>query len=174
MPKSSQEQILYDEKKVIKILQTNADSSIDNIAKTSGFSRQKVWRIKKRLEEAKTIWGYSAITDDAKLGLERYIMLFKGSTQPVKGSIKKVIDLTVQKRGKEIGVDIISGGYLHGKYDWVVIFTAKNIKVANKLKEILLTEYQNMISKVELMEYIFPLKESRIENPEIDKIQEFF
>jgi len=174
MPKSSQEQIEHDEKKVIKILQTNADTSIDNIAKKSGFSRQKVWRIKKRLEENKTIWGYCAITDDAKLGLERYIMLFKSSTQPVKGSIKKVIDLSVQKRGEGIGVDIISGGYLHGKYDWAVVFTAKNIKVATKLKEILLTEYPKMIGEIELMEYIFPLKESRLENPDIDKIREFF
>ena len=47
MPKSSKTQIDADEKKFLKILQQNTDDSIENIAKRCGFSRQKVWRIKK-------------------------------------------------------------------------------------------------------------------------------
>ena len=55
MPKNSSEQIDVDEKKVIRELQRNSKESIDKIAKKCGFSRQKVWRIIKRLEKNKTI-----------------------------------------------------------------------------------------------------------------------
>ena len=57
MPKSSQKRLIEDEEKILEILQTHAKASIDDIAKKCGFSRQKVWRIIKKLEEEKTIWG---------------------------------------------------------------------------------------------------------------------
>ena len=67
MSKSSKEQIIDDEKKVIRELKKNAKASIDSIGKNCNFSRQKVWRIIKRLEENKTIWGYSSVFYDEKL-----------------------------------------------------------------------------------------------------------
>ncbi len=174
MPKSSKKQINEDEKKLLRILRQNSEDSIENIAKKCGFSRQKVWRIKKRFEKNKTIWGYSAIVDDEKLDRTRYMMLVKRSHEPVDDAINKIINLTVQKKSEKIGVDILSGGYLHGRYDWVVIFTAKDIKNAKKLSEILITEYPQLISEVEIIEYVFMLKEGGIVNPEIEKIREFF
>ena len=71
MSKSSIKQIELDEKKVMNALQRNARGSIDKIAVDCGFSRQKVWRIIKRLEENKTIWGHYTVIDDEKLGLKR-------------------------------------------------------------------------------------------------------
>ena len=56
----------------------------------------------------------------------------------------------------------------------MVIFTAKGIHGAMKLKEILLAEYPQLITEAEIMEYIFPLKDGGIVNPEIEKIREFF
>jgi len=69
MPKSSKKQIDDDEKVVVQKLQKNSKESIDKIAKKCGFSRQKVWRIIKRLEKNKTIWGYHAIVDNKKITL---------------------------------------------------------------------------------------------------------
>ena len=51
MPKTSKEQIADDEKKIIRELQKNSKENIDKIAKRCGFSRQKAWRIIKRLEK---------------------------------------------------------------------------------------------------------------------------
>ena len=101
-------------------------------------------------------------------------MLVKRSSKPIGDAINKMINPTFQKKGEEIGVDIISGGYLHGRYDWVIIFTAKDIKNAKKLGEILAREYPQMISEVEIMEYVFTFKEGGIENPEMKKMLEFF
>ena len=66
MAKSSKKQIYEDELKVIVELQKNAKENIDIISKKCGYSRQKVWRIIKRLEEDKTIWGYTAVVKEEK------------------------------------------------------------------------------------------------------------
>jgi DNA-binding Lrp family transcriptional regulator len=174
MPRSSKIQIDEDEKMFLTILQQNSGESVENIAKKCGFSRQKVWRIKKRLEKNKTIWGYNAIVDDERYDKNRYIMLFKKSTKSLGDNIDKIIDLTVQKKSERYGINIITGGLLHGSYDWMVIFTAKDIRDAKKLKEILVSTYPDMISDAEILEFIFPLKLGGIVNPEIEKLKEFF
>ena len=174
MPKSSKKQIDEDDKKFLKVLQKNSGDSIENLAKNCGFSRQKVWRIKKRLEKDKTIWGYNAVVDDEKLDVTRYIMLIKRSTQPLGDAINKITNIMAEKKGREIGIDVLSVGYLHGKYDVAIVFMAEDIKHAKKFSEILVAEGGNLINEVELMEYIFLLMEGRISNPEIKKFKEFF
>ena len=77
MPKSSRKQIDNDEKKILRELQKNSKESIDKIAKKCSFSRQKVWRIIKRLENNKTIWGYHAVVDNEKINMKSYILLIK-------------------------------------------------------------------------------------------------
>ena len=61
MVKTSQDQIEKDEQRILQELQKNAKESIDTIAKNCGFSRQKVWRIIKRLEQNEIVWGLSLI-----------------------------------------------------------------------------------------------------------------
>lgn len=174
MPKSSKQQIDKDEKKVIAELQINARESTDKIAKKCGFSRQKIWRIIKRLEKNKTIWGYCTVVDDKKLDVKRYLMLIKSSPKPVNDLIDKISDLTLLNKGKEMGINVQSGGYIHGNYDWVLVFTAKNTKHAKKFSELLFNEYSSIINKIDIMEYIFPIKKYGITNPEVNKLQELF
>ena len=92
MAKSSKKQIDQDEKKVIEQLQHNSNESIDKIAKQCGFSRQKVWRIIKRLESNKTIWGYTAVPDKEKQGVRHYFLLISRSNEPISGSIDEIIN----------------------------------------------------------------------------------
>ena len=77
MPRTSREQIADDEKKTVHELQKNSKENIDKIAKKCGFSRQKVWRIIKRLEKNKTIWGYHAVVDIEKLDLRHYLLFLQ-------------------------------------------------------------------------------------------------
>ena len=92
MSKYSKEQIDLDEKKVIRELEKNAKESIDKIAKNCECSRQKVRRIIKRLEKDKTIWGYHAVVDDNKIGLQQYFVLIKRTNKPFS---KEHIDLRI-------------------------------------------------------------------------------
>jgi len=173
MPKSSRNQIDDDEKKILRQLKMNSKESIDNIAKKCGFSRQKVWRIIKRLEKNKTIWGYSAVVDTEKLGQKRFIMLIKRSNKPLGDTINKIIDLTVHSKSQEIGVDISCSNYLHGYYDWMFAFTTVDIKNAKKFSEMVIKEYQPVISEIQLLEDIFSVVKCNMVNPNIKKIKEF-
>ena len=79
MPKISASQINIDEKKVMAELQKNSNETIDVLAKRCNFSRQKVWKIIKKLERDKTIWGYHAVVDTEKFHQKNYILLIKKS-----------------------------------------------------------------------------------------------
>ncbi len=173
MAKSSKKQIYEDELKVIAELQKNAKENIDDISKNCGFSRQKVWRIIKGLEENKTIWGYTAIVNDEKINMNRYVMLIKKSVAQIDNAVEKIVKLIMQKKGEEIGVNIDYSLYLHGEYDWMLIFTAKDIKHAKRFSEILISQYSDVIKDVKLMETLFSVQKAGIINPEVGKLKEF-
>ena len=127
----------------------------------------------KRLENNKTIWGYNAIVDNEKLNVKRYIMLIKRSVGSLDDTIDKIIELTMHKKGEEIGVTVECSSYLHGLYDWMLIFTAKDIMNVKKFSETLAKEYGQVISEVQIMEDIFPVKRCGIVNPNVNKLREF-
>jgi DNA-binding Lrp family transcriptional regulator len=174
MPKSSRKQIDEDEKKVIRELQKNSKESIDTIAKKCGFSRQKVWRIIKRLEKNKTIWGYHAVIDDEKIDMKSYIMLIKRSNMPMDDFIDKVIKESKEDVVSKTGVEVNCYYYLHGCYDWIIHFTAKDIRDAKKFAESVNIDYAGAVSEIHILENIFPAKACGIVNPEIDKLKDFF
>ena len=173
MAKGGKKQIYEDEKKVIAELQKNARESISKIAENCGFSYQKVGRIIHNLEERKKIWGYCAILDNDSLDLKRYIILIKRSTEPIDDAISKIIKLTMHKKGEEIGVNIECSSYLHGRYDWIFVLTAEDIKGVKKFSEILTKEYQSVISEIHILEDIFSVKKGGMRNPHMDKLREF-
>jgi DNA-binding Lrp family transcriptional regulator len=173
MVKRSKKQIDQDEKKVIMELQKNAKESIDRIAKKCGFSRQKVWRIIKRLEKNKTIWGYYAVADDDKLNVNSYLVLLKKTTQPVEKLADIIISRDIETKAKSIGVSIDSSNYLHGSFDWEICFSAKDIKQAKKFCELLNRTYKNYIQELHLLERIFTVKRCGLHNPNLTKLKEF-
>jgi DNA-binding Lrp family transcriptional regulator len=174
MAKSSKKQIDQDEKKVIEQLQRNSNESIDKIAKTCGFSRQKVWRIIKRLENNKTIWGYTAVPDKEKQGVHHYIMLIKRSNEPASDIIGDVIDSFKKYAGKNLGIFVQTACLLHGEYDGLLCFTAKDISVAKRFIEFINKKYSAYTNSIILLEDIFSIKISGMMNPRIDELKEFF
>jgi DNA-binding Lrp family transcriptional regulator len=172
MARKSINQIKKDENKILTALKQNARGSIEDIAKKYHFSRQKVWRIIKRLEESKEIWGYYTVVDEEKLNRKRFIILIKRSTEPIDNAIQKIIDLTLHEKGKEIGIEVEASSYLHGRYDWMFIITAKDMKNVKRFSHLLIKEYQVWISEVHIIEDIFSVKKCGIVNPNVDKLKE--
>ena len=175
MPKSSKEQIDLDEKKVIRELEKNSKESIDEIAKNCSFSRQKVWRVIKRLEKNKTIWGYHAVVDDEKLGMKRYQILLKKLPIPISD---EMIDMMFEKDMREhlekFGVRFDYSFYTHGYFDWSLCVTAPDIMAVKKFIEILNTKFKDHISEIQVLEVIFPLLKSGFDNPNLTELREFF
>jgi DNA-binding Lrp family transcriptional regulator len=176
MPKSSKEQIIDDENKVISELKKNAKESIDGIGKNCKFSRQKVWRIIKRLEDNKTIWGYSSIVDDNNLGLKRYIILIKRTSKPItKDKIELITKRKFKKAANEIGVEVESSYFVHGSFDWVIVATTTNIK---KIKQFVNQLYnyfsEGYVEDLQILETIFPVEINGISNPNVREIEDYF
>jgi len=175
MTKTSKKQIKTDEQKIIDILKDNSNESINDIAKKCKFSRQKVWRIIKQLEKNNSIWGYTAVIDEEKQELKNYIILLKRTNQPLtRELVDNIIHRKLEELGEKIGVKIENSAYLHGVYDWMICFTAEDIKQAKNFAEFLNKIFEGFITDVQLLENMFYAKKSGIENPEIERLNEFF
>ncbi|PNX49643.1 MAG: hypothetical protein BV457_00895 [Thermoplasmata archaeon M9B1D] len=175
MPKNSYDQIEQDEKKVLKQLRKNANKSINDIANSLGFSRQKVWRIVKNLEKNNTIWGYSAIVDEQKLGKKTYILLIKRSNEPMKKEIlHKMARRDFMERIEKLGVESLTHMYMNGVYDWLIYFNAPDIRIAKNYVELLNRTYEGFVSDIVLQEVMFTAQNSGVTNPNIESIVDFF
>jgi DNA-binding Lrp family transcriptional regulator len=174
MPKRSREQIDIDEKKILDELLINGKKSINDISDSLGFSRQKVWRVIKNLEKNKTIWGYTAIIDAEKQGLKKYTLLIKRTMNPLDN---KIGDLVTSGKLSElvpkIGVKIIDSKYVHGEFDWIISYTAEDIKQAKKMQEMINSMYHKYIQKVTLLEELFVTRDHGILNPDFKNIKKF-
>ncbi|MBP1662562.1 MAG: hypothetical protein H6P94_811, partial [Thermoplasmatales archaeon] len=115
MSKSSKDQMGLDEKKVLSELVKNANKNIETIAKLCGFSKQKTWRIIKRLEAKELIWGYTAVFDEKKMGLKHFMVLIKRSMKRLdESTINKIVSRRLEDVIKELGITIESSSYVHG------------------------------------------------------------
>lgn len=163
-------QIEESKEMIIVELQKNSKNSIDNIAKNCGFSRQKVWRFIKKLEGDNTIWGYTAIIDEESQDLKNYVILIKKTNLPMNEELLDNITNLVPN----MKVRIEDCLYAHGNFDWIISFTAKNIKDAKRFCEILNRECNGYIADLQLLEIMFPVKRQGILNPEVKRLKEFF
>ena len=167
--------VIIDEEKVIQELRTNAKQSIDIIAKNCGFSRQKVWRIMKRLEDNKTIWGYTAVLDDEKLGLSRYLILFKRNSLPLPQThIDMIAERGLQKKMEQEGINTDCSYFLHGDYDWALNVTGKSIADVKRFVDGFNKVFGPYLSDVKIVSVILPMEQSGIDNPNPKKVYDYF
>jgi DNA-binding Lrp family transcriptional regulator len=171
MPKSSQTRLIEDERKILEILETNAQASIDNIAKKCGFSRQKVWRIIKKLEKEKTIWGYAAICEQEHYHLKHFIMMMKRNTTPIDHKImKEILTTRLDDLIPDLNIKIENIEYVHGSYDGIFSFYAPDLIAAKKFSDRFKQRFHDYVADVELLEGIFFIRCQRIPNPNLKNI----
>jgi DNA-binding Lrp family transcriptional regulator len=175
MSKSGQTLVAEDEKKILVELQKNANESIDAIAQRCKFSRQKVWRCIKRLEQDHVIWGYTAIIDEEKQNRKSFVVAIKKTTTPLdEKTVRLITSSYLQDLASKEGIVIENSFYTHGEYDWIITFTADDLRQAKKFSELLNTTYQGYIAKMDFMETLFWTRKQRIFNPEAKKLKELF
>ena len=171
--KTRSDMLSKDEQKVIDVLEQNAKESIDNLAKKSGFSRQKVWRIIKQLDERKIIWGYSAITDEEAKGLKHFVLLVKRNVVQIDDHLKNEImhkKLDDYLPG-EIKVDNIF--MTNGAYTGVVTFTAPDLITAKKFQQKISEKIGEYLDEQLLLETMFSIRKQGFKNPDIEKMVDF-
>jgi DNA-binding Lrp family transcriptional regulator len=173
MAKSSKETIFHDEIKVMDALEQHSKGSIDEVAKSCGFSRQKVWRIIKDLEKRKVIWGYPAVTDETAKNLKHFIVLAKRNTVPFSDEVRKQIIL---RKLDEYPMHIvkIENIYLtHGAIDWVLTFYAPDLVSAKKFVEETFARFSKYLQEYTLVETLVPVRKQGIKNPRIKDLVEY-
>jgi len=173
MGKSRKDHIEEDEKKVLSELMKNSKENIETIAKHCGFSRQKAWRIIKQLEKDQKIWGYSVALDNEKQDLEKFMLCVKRTkTEHDPDDINEIVNDLLASVKKELGVTVISSYYIHGEYDWVMIFTAKDIRDAKKFSEAMMQKFPGK-QLVHISQILYTVRENYIRNPNILAMTEF-
>jgi DNA-binding Lrp family transcriptional regulator len=172
--KRIQEELTSDERLVLNALQKNPKDDKTLIAKTCGFSKQKVKRILARLEADQIIWGYTAIIDEKPLGLLKYVLLMKRTMNKVdKATVEKIAFQVFEKEYEQQGITIESSCFMHGEYDWMIIFTSQNLRDAKKFSTMLVENYPDMIEKVNLMQILHSAKTHHILSPIPESLFEF-
>jgi len=174
MAKSSSGQIKEDELRILAALQKFSKENIDTIAQECGFSRQKVWRYIKRLEEDHLIWGYTAVVDEQRLGHQKFMLLLKRSLAELEK--KSADDLAVNRLEHayaQVGVNIQSSYHLHGDYDWGIIFTAPDIIRAKNFCNYILKRYPGIIANMSLIQILFAEREHYVLNPNPMELRDF-
>jgi DNA-binding Lrp family transcriptional regulator len=174
MTKNSQTRHRQDENKILDFLRTNGHESIDIIAKHCGFSRQKVWRIIKKLEEEKIIWGYTAICDEERYELKHFTMMIKRTMTPLNEKVLQEI-LTTRLDdllpGSVIKIETIE--YVHGSFDGIFTFFAPDLITAKKFCERFQDRFRLYIARVELFEGILFLRRQMLRNPHLKQLINF-
>ena len=174
MSKSSREQIDKDEKKILSELVKNSNEKIETIAKHCGFSRQKTWRFIKQLETKGLIWGYTAIFNEEKIGRMHFILMVKRTTKQIEEkTVDKIVSRKLENLVAEFGITIESSSYVHGEYDWVLTFTAEDIKQAKKFSDSVVALHPGIIEKITIMQTLMFIRKHYILNPEKMKLKDF-
>jgi DNA-binding Lrp family transcriptional regulator len=178
MNKTDNAQNLKVEEKILNELQKNCRLSTDEIGKKCGCSRYKVNKIIKKLEENNTIVGYSAIINPNKINLKYFVLLIKRSSIPFDKDILKAIQAqrnTDLSRDTDFVPDVdiksIASLYVHGEYDWILSFIAKDISNAKDFHNKIIKYYNKYIDGLRLLEVVFPFRMNGFIIPTKDEME---
>ena len=173
MAKSSKDQLEQDENKLLSELMKNSKENIDTIAKHCGFSRQKASRMIKHLETSQKIWGYPIVVDNKKQGLEKFMLFIKRGHKKL--APKDTIEITTTRMNpmkEDLGITVLSSYHIYGEYDWVTVFTAKNVIQAKKFCEALIERFPDT-QTTHMSQVLFTVREQCIQNPNIREMKDF-
>jgi hypothetical protein len=113
------------------------------------------------------------LVDHETQGFHSFVILIKRTSMPINDNLlESITKRKLDKVAEKVGVTIESSSYVNGAYDWIINFTARDIKQAKKLCEGLNITYEGYIKELLLLEEIFPLKRCGVVNPEIDRLKE--
>lgn len=173
MNKINTELLTADEMQVLSMLERNAKENINEIVEKCGFSRQKIWKIIKGLQDKKIIWGYTAVTDEKAKNLKHFTALVKRTHETFDNEILKEVLFNDLDRFPAGLVKTENIYYTNGICDFIFTFYATDTASAKKFLEMQLVRLQKYVKEYTLIETLFPIHKQGIKNPHIKKITEF-
>jgi DNA-binding Lrp family transcriptional regulator len=154
-------------------LEQHSKDSIDEIAKSCGFSCQKVSRIIKNLEKNKIIWGYTAVTDERARNLKHFIALMKRTNIPLDAAVRKEV-IFDKLDNYPSGLVKIENIYLtHGISDWILTFYAPDIISAKRFVEHTIQRFNKYIQEYFLIETLVSIRKHGFKNPQMKRLSDY-
>ena len=100
-------------------------------------------------------------------------MVKRTTKQIEEKTVDKIVSRKLEDLVAELGITIESSSYVHGEYDWVLTFTAQDIKQAKKFSDSLVVLHPGVIEKITIMQTLMFIRKHYILNPEKMKLKEF-
>jgi DNA-binding Lrp family transcriptional regulator len=73
----------------------------------------------------------------------------------------------------EIGIIIESSSYVHGEYDWVLTFTAEDVRQAKKFCNSVIALHPGVIEKITILQTLMFIRKQYILNQDKSKLKDF-
>ncbi|HVP99894.1 MAG TPA: hypothetical protein VMT57_00065, partial [Candidatus Thermoplasmatota archaeon] len=73
---------------------------------------------------------------------------------------------------QQLGITIVSSYYLHGQYDWMMIFTAADIMHAKRFADFILQKFPGR-QDINISQILYTVRENYIPNPNIQEMREY-
>ena len=159
--------------RILNELLKDPTRSLEEIARSCGSYRQKVWREKKKLEDMQAIWGYTAVVDENVIDWKSFVVLIK--LKPLTpDQARLLIHRHITNAPGELNIRLMDTYYLNGKYDLLVIFAAPNWITARKYYDSIRLEYdQYLEDRPEIIDVAFSMIRWGKVNPNVEKLKEF-
>jgi DNA-binding Lrp family transcriptional regulator len=162
-----------EDEEIIEWLLEDPTRSLNTMAKAMNIYRQTLWRRKKKLEDEKVIWGYTAVIDENKLGNVIYLVMMK--MKPMTRGMADIIYRRIKNNEmSKSRVRLIDAFHVNGEYDWILRFSAPDHATARKYYDAIRVIYEEyLIEKPVIVDVNFILKAEGMRNPELEKLYNF-
>jgi len=159
--------------RILNELLKDPTRSLEEIARSCGSYRQKVWREKKKLEDIEAVWGYTAVVDENVIDWKSFVVMIK--LKPLTpDQAQLLIKRHITNAPGELNIRLMDTYYLNGKYDLLVIFAAPNWMTARKYYDSIRLEYEEYLEdRPEIIDVAFSMIRWGKVNPNVDKLKEF-
>ncbi len=125
------------DRKILGELQTDAEQSLDEIARKVGSSKTPVWNRIKRMRDAGIIKRTTAICDPEGLGLEACFFVLIRTSEHEVGWEKRFLDVVSRRP------EVLEAHRLAGDVDYILKVWVKNARAYDAF-------YQALISEVKI------------------------
>jgi len=148
-----------DERKVIAALCSNPDITVEELARTFGYSKPKIYRIKKIYEKKRTQQNNNDAPLADRTTIRMFLVLAKLSDATFSNnSITSTFPEQVQTYLKEIGVTVNYSYLTHGYSDWLICITTHNIRQTKLFCKMLTARFAEYIEDVNIVELLTPIQ----------------
>ena len=122
------------DRKILAELQTDAEQSLDEIARKVGSSKTPVWNRIRRMREQGVIKHQTAILDPEELGLEACFFVLIRTSEHEAGWEKRFLDV-VRRRP-----EVLEAHRLAGDVDYILKVWVKNARAYDAFYQALIAE----------------------------------